>query len=194
MSKEIWKDIPGWEGYYQASNLGRIRSLDRIVTHSLGGDKMLKSMIMKQRLFKCGYYYVGLQKEGKTQKMCRVHRLIAKAFHPNPQNKPEVNHDDGNKLNNCEWNLEWATRKENAIHSHATGLQKPSEKQRKSAFDLCKKRTGFNNPVAKRIIDISTNQVYASTISAAQENNLNEGTLRRYLKGYSPNKTNLRYA
>lgn len=109
-NEEVWKDIEGYEGHYQVSDFGRVRSLDRV---SSSGRK-LKGKVLKQKITK-GYNMVGLSKDGK-QKNKTVSRLVAKAFTPNLENKPEVNHVDENKRNNRADNLEWVTSKENANH------------------------------------------------------------------------------
>jgi hypothetical protein len=106
-----WKDIKGFEGLYQISNEGQIRSLDR---HVKGRNGLLKGSIKIQR--KGLYPNITLFKNGEP-KICNVHRLVALHFIDNPNNKPEVNHIDGNRENNHYLNLEWCTRKENALHS-----------------------------------------------------------------------------
>ena len=98
--EEIWKDIEGYEGLYQVSNLGRVKSLERIY-------KNRKSFSITNK----GYYRMPLYKNGK-QKCHHIHKLVAKAFILNPENKPTVDHIDRNKQNNCVDNLRWATYKE----------------------------------------------------------------------------------
>ena len=110
-SIEIWKDILGYEDLYKVSNLGRIKSLvsskkERILKSDRGGDY---------------YNRVFLRKDKKT-KTYRVHRLMAQTFLPNPENKPMVNHKDGNKLNNSLDNLEWCSSLENVRHARKSGL------------------------------------------------------------------------
>jgi hypothetical protein len=107
--EEIWKDIPDYEGLYQVSNLGDIRSLKR-----------KKAINLLPSIGTDGYYRLNLHKNGG--KTSSIHRIVAQAFIPNPDNKPQVNHKDGNKLNNHFDNLEWCTPKENTNHAHLTGL------------------------------------------------------------------------
>lgn len=122
--KEIWKDIKGWEGYYQISNLGRVKSLYRIVPHKLKGKKTIFERILKPCIASPGYYSLGLRKDCKV-KCARIHRLVALHFIPNPQNKPEINHKNGIKTDNRIENLEWVTRSENEKHAYKIGLKKP---------------------------------------------------------------------
>jgi hypothetical protein len=119
---EIWKDIVGWEGYYQVSNKSRIRSLNRKIVNSIGRTHYLKGIVLKNITPKEFYPYVCLRKNGLNIPQT-VHRLVALAFIPNPENKPEVNHKDGNKHNYNIDNLEWSTKSENAIHARQNGLQ-----------------------------------------------------------------------
>ncbi len=113
---EIWKPIPGYEGYYEASNLGRIRSVDRYTRNRWGSKTFHKSQFMKCRVVTNGYTHVKLTKKGKKCEPL-VHRIIASLFVPNIDNLPQVNHIDGNKKNNCASNLEWCTNSENQLHS-----------------------------------------------------------------------------
>ena len=111
MSNEIWKDIAGYEGVYQVSNLGRVRSIRR-KTNTICG-KILTPILTYQ-----GYERVRLYKNGKSR-LFLVHRLVAGAFVVNLDNKPMVNHIDENKRNNCANNLEWCTHIENCYHGTA---------------------------------------------------------------------------
>lgn len=116
---ELWKDIPGYEGYYEASNLGRIKSKARLVKHYQGGKLIVKERMLKPNL--AGpYVSVLLSKEGKRVTFL-VHRIIAALFVPNPDNKPKVNHKDFNPRNNAADNLEWTTQQENISHSVNAG-------------------------------------------------------------------------
>ena len=115
---EIWRDIKNYEGIYEVSNLGRIKSISRNGT--IKENRILKpNKVM-------GYSQVGLQKYG-TRKYKKIHRLVAEAFIPNPENKKEVNHKDGIKTNNVLSNLEWCTRSENIIHAFDHNLAKSGE-------------------------------------------------------------------
>lgn len=110
--KEIWKEINGYGGVYLVSNLGRVKSLWH--------KKIQKERIMKPHIDN-GYMRVCLRKEGRPSSE-RVHRLVAMAFVENPDGKPEVNHIDGNKINNNATNLEWVTHTENIRHAFTHGL------------------------------------------------------------------------
>ena len=94
---EVWKDIKGYEGYYQISNLGRLKSVKRVVKHK-PYDLTIKERIRKLKLDTKGYYYAMISKNGIIEHR-KIHQLVANAFIPNPLNKKEVNHIDGNKIN-----------------------------------------------------------------------------------------------
>lgn len=104
---EIWKDVPGYVGLYQVSNLGNIRSLSK-----KRGWLQLRCRLMKVRKNKHGYLQVHLM-NGNNRKTFNVHRLVANAFIPNPDNKPYVDHIDGVRYHNFVENLRWCTQKEN---------------------------------------------------------------------------------
>jgi hypothetical protein len=124
--KEIWKDIPGYEGLFQASSKGRIKSLKRMVIRGYKNHpRTVPEKIRTLSLDKFGYYHIALSKENK-RKNYFVHRLIALTFIKNPNNLPQVNHIDGNKKNCCIENLEWVNQSENLKHAYRIGLQKPS--------------------------------------------------------------------
>lgn len=110
---EVWKEIKEYEGLYQVSTWGRVRSLDRYVNSSHNNKQFIKGIILKPRKSKNGYLKVDLCKEGK-QKYFLVHRLVAQTFLKNPNNYLVVNHKDEDKSNNRVDNLEWCTHKYNS--------------------------------------------------------------------------------
>ena len=119
---EYWKDIPGYEGFYQVSNLGNIKGLNRCVRRSNGRLSPIVGKPMKPTTTNWGYHRIMLTNNKKVRKGVRVHRAVALAFIPNPENKPEVNHINGLKTDNRLTNLEWNTAKENNQHAEETGL------------------------------------------------------------------------
>lgn len=139
--EEIWKDIEGYEGHYQVSTLGRVRNL--------WTDRILKPS-------KCGgclnYLHVILyQGTHISRKSFMVHRLVARAFLPNPYNMPEVNHIDGNGCNNDVSNLEWIEHRDNLIHS----------------FRVLGRKVAIGEATSKKVIRIEDGQVFNSIIEAA---------------------------
>jgi hypothetical protein len=118
---EVWKDVAGYEGLYQVSNEGQVKSLARTIVRSDGQNKTIEEKVLKSGMSSKGYLQINLCRNGK-QKTVKIHRLVAETFIPNPKNKPEVNHKDGKKGNNLFSNLEWATPSENIRHAYHTGL------------------------------------------------------------------------
>ena len=112
MKKEYWKPVVGYENLYEVSNLGRIRSFDRWVKSKNGSIRICRGRILKPYTNKDGYLCVVLSKNNK-HKTYKVHRLVAEAFLPNPNNLPQVNHKDENKQNNNVENLEFCDCKYN---------------------------------------------------------------------------------
>ncbi|MDD5589059.1 MAG: NUMOD4 domain-containing protein [Candidatus Nanoarchaeia archaeon] len=121
MKKETWKNIEGYDGIYQVSDRGRIKSLSRL--HKIHHNYYVKckTKILKQTTTKKGYLRIGLNKNNIT-KQFQVHRIVSIAFIPNVWNKPQINHKDGNKKNNYIKNLEWCNNSENQKHSFKFGL------------------------------------------------------------------------
>lgn len=126
MDEEIWKDIEGYEGLYQVSNLGNVRSLDRAIDSCYNSKQSIKGKVKIQELKNNGYMRVTLCKDGKC-KHYHVHRLVAEAFIPNPDNLPFCNHMDEDKTNNKSSNLEWCDAKYN--QNYGTCRQRIREKQ-----------------------------------------------------------------
>ncbi|MBQ4031321.1 MAG: HNH endonuclease [Bacilli bacterium] len=152
--KEVWKDIEGYEGLYKVSNLGNVKSM-KYFHHEKEG-------ILIGGIKKYGYRQVILVKKGKVKYM-NVHRLVAQTFIPNPLNKPQINHIDGNKLNNCVNNLEWCTPSENQIHAYRTGLKKP----------LCSEKNKYSKKVNQYDVENKLIKTYNAVREAARENGLN---------------------
>lgn len=133
-----------------------------------------------------GYYFVTLYKDGKG-KNYRIHYLVASHFINNKENKPQVNHIDGNKLNNNVKNLEWATPSENIKHAWANGLSKSSELQKEKARQMCIQLK------SKKVIDTLNGKIYNSASDASKKLNINVNTLRGYLTNFRKNTTSLKY-
>lgn len=128
---EIWKDVVGYEGYYQVSNLGNVKSVDRVIYSDklhIGTKRELKGKLLKPYINKHGYLALALTKNG-NEKLMRVHRLVTEAFIDNPNNYDQVNHIDGDKTNNKVENLEWCNNQYNVIHAYENGLIKHYSRQ-----------------------------------------------------------------
>lgn len=157
---EIWKDIEGYEGIYQVSNLGRVKSLNRsktFISKTKEGKeytltKKYKEKIMKQKTNIFGYNCIQLCKDGKYKKYM-VHRLVASVFLPNPYNLPQVNHKDENKQNNCVENLEWCTSQYNI--TYGTGIKRRNDTRNKNKSYHYTKEVGqytLNNVLIKKYL------------------------------------------
>jgi hypothetical protein len=117
---EIWHPCAGFETHYEVSNLGNVRSIERMVNNRLNtGLRKSPQKLLKAGKSKSGYYIVSFCVDGVKSNQT-VHRLVARAFIANELNKPQVNHKDGNKLNNHVDNLEWVTVSENGLHAYRT--------------------------------------------------------------------------
>lgn len=117
--EELWKDISGYEGYFEVSNLGNFRSKDRIIKYKQSGTRLYPGKPLKTETIVEGYQRIVLMKEAvKKRYMC--HRLVAQEFIPNPDNKPFINHINGNPADNRACNLEWCSQSENELHSYRT--------------------------------------------------------------------------
>ena len=168
---EEWRDIEGFEGYYQISNMGRVKSLERTVRNSRG-YRIVAERILKPQSNSKGYLYVNLYKDGKM-KRCRVNRLVAQAFLPNPDNLPEVNHKDEDKQNNCMDNLEWCSHSYN--NSYNGRAKKIGEKN-------------TNNPKISKPV-FSVNKVsgliveFPSLIEAERQTGISNSSICKCLKG-----------
>lgn len=172
---EIWKDIDSYEGMYQISNSGIIKSLDRTTQtpQSKTGVKIVKGKILLTWKGKDNYYRVFLSKNAKSKNYL-VHRLIANAFIPNPENKLCINHINGIKTDNRIENLEWATHSENEKHSYTQLNRKPSYGMQGKTGELCK----CSIPII-----CSNGKEYVSITQAASELNLQGSNISRVCRG-----------
>ena len=120
---EIWKDIQGYEGFYQISNLGNVKSLERVIDKGNGILQHRKERIMDKRESTDGYYIAKFNVDKKSESIA-IHILVARHFIDNPNNYPEVNHKDCNRKNNQVDNLEWCTHQQNVEYSKRLGHYK----------------------------------------------------------------------
>ncbi|MCS3423420.1 hypothetical protein M2403_002021 [Rahnella sp. BIGb0603] len=118
MSYQVWKDVVGYEGLYKVTQNGDVISMERVDARGI----RRKERKLKPALASTGYLVLGLTKNGKSRQNT-VHRMVAEAFIPNPENKPQVNHIDGIKSNPSACNLEWVTSSENNHHAVSSGLK-----------------------------------------------------------------------
>lgn len=163
LSNEVWKDIEGYEGLYQVSNLGRVRSLNYLHT---GQMRVLKQCFYDRK----GYLGVNLYKNGKS-KHPKVHRLVAIAFIPNPLNLPCINHKDENKENNCVENLEWCSVAYN--NTYANRHKKVAEK----LCGILTNRADQSKRVAQYTLGGELVSTYPSIMEAARQTRFSQGNI-----------------
>lgn len=128
-----WRDVVGYEGLYQVSDHGDVRSLDRVTTGNR--NRRIKGKVLKKTKSTTGYFKVELCKDGRAI-TTKVHRIVAKAFIRNPYGKPYINHIDNNPLNNMVENLEWCTQKENIQHAVKIGAFSPKSNPTVATDDI----------------------------------------------------------
>jgi len=165
---EIWKDIVGYEGMYQVSNLGRVKSLNY--------NRSYKEKILKNTISNTGYFIICLIKF-KLLKNFLVHRLVAKAFINNKENKPQVNHIDGCKTNNNILNLEWSTAKENTQHAFKTGLNKIPKGKQHHLYNKKGKQHHTSKTIYQYTKDLQFIKKWDSTMDVKRELNINDGNI-----------------
>lgn len=169
MAKEVWKDVKGWEGFYQVSSLGRFKGVERLDSR---GYKQ-KERIMKGYDNGHGYIHVYGSKNGIV-KTLKLHRIIAEAFIPNPNNLPCVNHKDENRANNHVDNLEWCTYSYNNTYGDRIDRIKESKGWKKQLSDS-------KTPIY--VIENGNKKWYKSQAQAAEELGLDKSNLNACLKG-----------
>ena len=151
---EEWKDIEGYEGFYQVSNLGNIKSVNRVIKRSTSSMK-IKSKHMSQYIGNSGYPMINLCINGKCKRHL-VHRIVATAFLPNPLNKAYVNHIDGDKQNSNLENLEWSTPTENSIHAHEHGLANVGRGENQHSSKLNEEKVKYIRESSKTVRELSS--------------------------------------
>lgn len=147
--EEIWKDVKGYEDLYEISNTGKLRSKDRAILKNNGIIQYRKGILIALNINSDGYLQGKLCKNGKS-KTVRIHRLVAEHFLPNPNNLPEVNHKDYNRVNNNVNNLEWSTHNENIQHSAKAGHYKHYGSNNPNYKNTTLKEFYKNNPEEKK--------------------------------------------
>ncbi len=166
MQQEIYKDIPEYEGRYQVSNFGRIKSLAKTINTTLN-IQYLPEKIMKCSVTKDGYIEAHLRKNNKP-KIFKVHRLVGIAFIPNPNNKPYINHINGKKADNYVENLEWCTAHENVKHAYKTGLKTSlkmgangnSKLTNEDYYFIIKNEHNFTKPEFANMFNVTKENIY----------------------------------
>lgn len=179
MNEEVWKDIQGYENLYQISNIGRIRSLGN------GKSGKSKLRIMKTTLNHKGYLMIRLCKDGKS-KGYLVHRLVANAFIPNPNNLPQVNHINEAKEDNRVENLEWCTNEYN--HNYGTRIERVRQKQignpkMKTCLGKFSKEHHSSKPIIQFTLDGELVRMWYSATDAQREKGFNSKTISSCCNG-----------
>lgn len=171
MKEEVWKDIEGFEGCYQVSNFGRVKSLERHVRKSNGVIMYVAERILKPRKNKNGYLTVYPCKESRYMPI-DIHRAAGIAFIPNPNNYKDINHKDGNKENNSVDNLEWVTRSQNITHAY---------------------RVLGHRHVCRKVLCLENGVEYNSSVEAAKALGISASGVRNCANGHSKTTCGYRF-
>lgn len=201
--EEVWKDVVGYEGLYQVSNLGRVKSLSRLVDKGKYGTIYTKERILKNQKVNVNYLFVILSKDGKHKNMT-VHRLMAKAFLPNPDNLSDVNHKDENPSNNFIYinkdgsvdyeksNLEWCTHKYNCNYGTSKFRIIKTRRKNNDVSEMVKKQKETKKrlksrcrplPVAQYKMDGELVATYESALQASKITGIHVSAILRCCHG-----------
>ena len=200
---EVWKDIQGYEGLYQVSNFGRVKSLGRNVKKPLlkSGYCWQEERILKPYKNRKGYLNVRLCKDSRTKDF-QIHRLVAIAFIPNPENKPQIDHINADKTNNTVNNLRWVTCKENINNPltlvkitgknnylYGKNLSEETKQKirkahlgKKISEETKEKLRGKNNPRSRSIKNLNTNEVFDSVRNAGKKYGVSHSSILYAIK------------
>ena len=172
MNNEIWKAVVGYEGKYEVSSIGRVRSIPRYVRNSVGSQTFVEGKILTASKNKAGYMHVSLSDSEYKTRRWSVHRLVAIAFIENPDDLPVVNHKDENKSNNCVENLEWCSQSYNLSYKDG------QKKRRQQKIQMYNRETGE----------------YIKTFNSIDEASQETGTNRTTISQVASNKYGRRSA
>lgn len=187
--KECWKDVNGFEGVYQISNKGNLKSSDRYVDGKSGSRRFQKGKYQKPEITRKGYhrYTLSISRNQSVRKLAHV--LVAEHFISENNHKAQVNHKDGNKDNNSIENLEWCSNLENMRHAIENGLVKP-------VYGTIRKKKG-ESPVSKKIAAYDTSKafvgVYDSIIEASEQTGISRNAISRSINGRVKNARKLNF-
>ena len=193
---EVWKDVKNYEGYYIVSSMGKVKSLDRIVLGKNGASYFRSGKLKSSVTNKWGYLQVLLSKNNK-QKLCLIHRLVAEAFIPNPENKPHIDHINTDKKDNRVGNLRWCTRSENMnnpltkekCREMNKGKHRSEETKKKISesgkgrilSEESKKKIGKGN--GKLVYCIELDKIFESTCEASRELGISQSSISLVCRG-----------